>query len=315
MKRYLLPALLLAVQGWFNVGVVWLAQFSAYPLWPYVGGDGFPAFYHVWRMRFWGVLGGSLVPAGVRAILMLWKHSDRVPRWACWAGCVLQAAALAWAGLRLLPLEEHAAALGGRGDTAAYHDLVSANWVLIGLVTACAALALWMLVRTLWEGPLARGQVVLLVSSALGLYGAGNMVLVQFLCYRLWPAVGRSASYAYHVAWWHSIWGVLFIPAGVVVLGSLALIWIRPEGVTRRDVWTGFSLQMAIYAVTGAWFAPLMARLATPEEGLSLPLYHLMMNTHWVRFGLVMAYGVVCCLLLVRSAVRREGLELSQARG
>jgi hypothetical protein len=315
MKRDLLLVLGMAVLEWFNAGVVWLAQYSGYPLWPYVGAAGFPGFYHVWRLGFWGVLAPGLVLAATGAVLLLWRHSERVPRWACWTGCALQGAVMTWAGLRLLPLEEQAAALGGRSDSAAYEELLSANWVLIALVTVYAALALWILVRTLWEGPMERGQLVLLVSSALGLYGAGNMVLVQFLCYRLWPSIGRGEAYAYHVAWWHSIWGVLFIPAGVVVLGSLALIWIRPQGISRRDGWTGFSLQMAIYVVTGAWFAPLMARLATPEGGLSLPLYHLMMNTHWVRFALVMAYGVVCCLLLVRSARRSEVFELSRTRG
>jgi len=307
MKRELLPVLMLAVLGWFEAGVVWLAQYSGYPLWPYVGVNGFPAFYHVWKQGMWGVLAPSLVLGGAGAVLLLWMGASQVPRWARWLGCGLQLAAMTWAGLGLLPMERQAAALGGRGDTGAYQQLLSANWMLIALVTAYAALALWMLVRSLWKGPVERGQMILLVSSALGLYGAGNMALVQFLCYRLWPAVGRSESFAYHMAWWHSIWGVLFVPAGVVVLGSLALIWIRPEGITRRDGWTGFWLQTAIYVLTGVWFAPLMARLATPDGGLSLPLYHLMMETHWVRFALVMAYGVVCCSLLVRSASRGGG--------
>lgn len=304
MSRQALVVLLVMGLGWFEAGVVWLGQFSGYPLWRFVGAEGFAAFFRVWRPGMWGVLGTGLVLAGLGAVAMLWVRSPRVPRWACWLGCALQGGAIAWAELRLAPLEEQAAELGGRADTAAYQQMLNANWVLIALVTTYAVLALGMLARTLWEGRVERGRLVLLVSSALGMYGAGNVCLVQLLCYRLWPAVGREEAFAYHNAWWHSIWFVLFIPAGLVVLGSVAMLWVRPEGITRRDGWTGIWLQVALCVVTGAWFAPLMARLATEDGGLKMPLYRLMMETHWVRFAIVMAYGIVCCWLLARSGER-----------
>ena len=45
-----------------------------------------------------------------------------------------------------------------------------------------------------------------------------------------------------------------------------------------------------------------MARLATPETGLSLPLYHQLMLTHWLRVAIVTAYGVLIFWMLARSA-------------
>jgi hypothetical protein len=129
-------------------------------------------------------------------------------------------------------------------------------------------LALWMLSRTLSvPSSIARSRRLLFATSALGLYAVGNIWFVQLVSYRLWPYVGKQEAYAYHIAWWHSIWGVLLIPAGVV---SLAMLWIRPDGVSRKTGRLGFALQLMIYIVTGAWFGPLMARLATPDAGLSL---------------------------------------------
>jgi len=61
-------------------------------------------------------------------------------------------------------------------------------------------------------------------------------------------------------------------------------------------------LTMPVYLITAAWFGPLMARLASPDAGLSLSLYHLLMTTHWVRFALFTAYGILCVYMLAESA-------------
>jgi hypothetical protein len=241
--------------------------------------------------------------AAIGSVVLLFVAGSELPRWMLWLGVGLQAVIEFVRSIWLGPLEQQVARLSGRSKQPEYQRLMDANWLLIGLVTANAVLALWMWSRMSWGPSInARSRSVLSVTSALGLYAVGNIWLVQLVSYRLWPYVGRQEAYAYHIAWWHSIWGVLFIPAGVVLVGSLAILWIRPEGISRRSAKAGFSLQVLIYVITGAWFAPLMARLATPDSGLSLPLYHVLMTTHWVRVALFTAYGLVCCYMLGKSA-------------
>jgi hypothetical protein len=53
---------------------------------------------------------------------------------------------------------------------------------------------------------------------------------------------------------------------------------------------------------------PLMARLADPQSGLILPLYHQLMLTHWIRVALVTAYGLLAFWMLLRSITATKTL-------
>lgn len=161
---------------------------------------------------------------------------------------------------------------------------------------------------------IARAQWLLFVVAALSWYSTGLIWLVQLSCYPLWRRVGQREFYDYHVAWWHSIWGVIFVPSGLLLVGAIAMIWIRPAGVSTSLAWTGLSLQIALYALTAAWWAPLMARLATPEQGLLLDRFELLMNTHWLRVIIVTAYAMVVFIMLAKSFTPTQQMACSQAR-
>jgi len=60
---------------------------------------------------------------------------------------------------------------------------------------------------------------LLLGACALGLFGAGKVWLVQLSSYPLWTYVGEQEFRAYHLAWWHSIWGVILAPASSYLRG------------------------------------------------------------------------------------------------
>ena len=49
MKRHQWWLLALAALGWFEAGIVWVAQFSGYPLWGYVGRAAFPSYLEFWQ--------------------------------------------------------------------------------------------------------------------------------------------------------------------------------------------------------------------------------------------------------------------------
>jgi hypothetical protein len=305
MKKNSWFLLTLAALAWFNAGAVWLIRFSCYPLWPRVGRDTFGSYFQLWQQSTWSVVAVPFALTAIGSLVLLFTAWSELPLWMPCTGLALQAAIVLVRSFWLRPLEQHIALLSGQSNDSAYGHLIAANSLLIGLVTSYAVLALWMWSRTVGPATLkTRRRSLLFVTFALGLYAVGNVWLVHLVSYRLWPYVGKQKAYAYHIAWWHSIWGVLFVPAGVVLLGSLAMLWIRPEGVSRSTGRVAFALQVLTYIVTGAWFAPLMARLATPEGGLSLPMYHLLMTTHWVRVALFTAFGVVCCYMLAKSATK-----------
>src|SRR5215469_4940881 len=89
-------------------------------------------------------------------------------------------------------------------------------------------------------------------------------------------------------------------------LGAVALFWVRPSGVSRRQAWLGLVLQVIVYASTAAWWAPLMARLVKPDGEMLLRDYQLLMSTHWIRLALITAYGISSFYMLIQSMVRTQ---------
>ena len=300
-KLWLLLAV--AALSWFNAGTIWLIQFSCYPLWPYVGRSEFWNYHGVWSQSMWGVVFVPSALAVAGSLLLLKLAPQELPRWSLWLGLAIQMAVQLLTTIWLWPMDRNVATPTGGLNLSAYQELIVGNWLRIVLVTAYAVLTYSMLSHSLWTSTtMARGQWLLLVTSALGLFGVGNVWLVQLVCYRLWPYVGQREAFNYHIAWWHSIWGVLFGPSAIVVLGAVALFWVRPANLNVRPVWVGLALLALTSVGTAAWWAPLMARLIT-ADGRMLPYdYQLLMSTHWIRVALITAYGIAYYYMLIKSA-------------
>jgi len=232
--------LTVAALGCFNAGVVWLIQYSAYPLWPLVGREEFAHYHTIWMRSTLAVVFMPSAIAAAGSLLLLWFGPPGLPRWAVWMGFALQLAGQAIQTFWLSPLDRGAVAASGGLNGAIYEKMVVVNWVRIAVLTAFALLACWMVNRALWpQTRMTYGRLLLLGLSALGLYAVGNIWLVQLVCYRLWSHVGRAEAYAYHIAWWHSIWGVLFVPSGLLFLGALAWPCLRPASLDGGLAWSG----------------------------------------------------------------------------
>jgi hypothetical protein len=147
-----------------------------------------------------------------------------------------------------------------------------------------------------------RSQWLLLVTFALSAYSVGNIWPVQLSSYRLWTYVGPREFHAYHLAWWHSIWGVILGPAVLVFTGAALMLWWPPPNVPTWSVRLGFGLQIALVLGTAIWWGPLMARLEDAQGGLALERFRLLMATHWLRVAIVTAYGALTLWMTAQSA-------------
>jgi hypothetical protein len=145
------------------------------------------------------------------------------------------------------------------------------------------------------------GQWLLLITSALSIYGVGQVWLVQLSSYRLWAYVGEHEFGAYHVVWWRSIWGVVLGPAVLVFIGTALMLRWHGPGIPQWCLWLGFGLQIGLVLGTAAWWGPLMADIQAPDGGLSPERYHLLMTTHWLRVAIITAHGLLLCWMLARS--------------
>jgi hypothetical protein len=149
---------------------------------------------------------------------------------------------------------------------------------------------------------MAESNWLLVAVCALGIYGVGQVWLVQISSYPLWAFVGDHEFRAYHAAWWRSIWFVILGPSTLLVIGTLLMLWWRAPGVPLWETWAACALQAALLVGTAMWWGPLMARLETPTGGLAAERFRLLMSTHWVRVAIVTAYGALAIWMLIQSA-------------
>lgn len=106
---------------------------------------------------------------------------------------------------------------------------------------------------------MSKAQWVLIATFAASFYSVGTIWMTQF-GWRLWPYVAPDDFAAYHEAWWAMIKPVIFPVAAIAFLGSIALVWWRPAGVTAIPVWLNFSLQILTYSLTAAFWGRWQAK-------------------------------------------------------
>jgi hypothetical protein len=59
---------------------------------------------------------------------------------------------------------------------------------------------------------------------------------------------------AYHLAWWHGIWSMIFVPWGVNVVCAVLMSWWRAPGVPAWAPSMGIALQVAVVLGTALWW-------------------------------------------------------------
>jgi hypothetical protein len=144
-----------------------------------------------------------------------------------------------------------------------------------------------------------RNLWLMFVVTMLAIWNAGIIWFTQIAVYPLWPLVDAQHFDLYHVTWWHDMWPA-FAPVGLMLLGSFALLKMRPRGVPLWAVWAGIGLQLIVHSLTIGFWAPIQATMAT-ANGMSLAKYNELMATHWWRVGLFWAYAALAVWMFGRS--------------
>jgi hypothetical protein len=136
-------------------------------------------------------------------------------------------------------------------------------------------------------------------TALLAVWNAGIIWFTQIAVYPLWPLVDAEHFHEYHLTWWHDMWPA-FGPVILMLIFSIALLWIRPTGISKWLIWSGVLLQLIVHSLTAFFWAPIQASMATPQ-GISMMKYEQLMNTHWWRVAFFWAYAVLMIWMVVRS--------------
>ncbi|MEV0385580.1 hypothetical protein [Nonomuraea sp. NPDC050643] len=111
----------------------------------------------------------------------------------------------------------------------------------------------------------------------------------------VWALVGASEWSAYHEAPKRRLPGTAFVPHGLAMLGALSLILLRPAYMPGWAVWLALTIEAVMLAATAAYWAPLQFRLSRRNDHR---LLRLLLATHWIRVGLVTAFGALLCWMV-----------------
>jgi hypothetical protein len=123
------------------VGLIWLVQVVAYPLFARVGTGDFAAYHAAHSRLITVVVGPLMLGELVGALAWVVAADDTVPRWLAWVGLAL--VAVAWLVTAFASVPQHEVL--SRGFEARAHALlVSTNWLRTFAWTARGALLLWL---------------------------------------------------------------------------------------------------------------------------------------------------------------------------
>jgi hypothetical protein len=140
---------------------------------------------------------------------------------------------------------------------------------------------------------------LLFATALLSIWNAGIVWFVQIGVYPLWPFVGPKEFQTYHLRWWRYMQPA-FGPVVLMFLCSVALLFLRPQGILTEFLWLGIALQIGVHSLTVTYWAPIQAALATPE-GMSHQKYKQLMGTHWWRVGFFAAHALLMVWMVSRS--------------
>jgi hypothetical protein len=136
-------------------------------------------------------------------------------------------------------------------------------------------------------------KVFLLLNLALAFYLVGCIWAHEVDIFRTWRLVGRERFPAVQRTHWRKLPYWIFAPLTAAFAGGIGLIWLLPAGSPAWGPWANFGLQVASAVMTALYWGPRQARLSRDPEGPDSVYLTRILRTHWVRTGLITAYGGV----------------------
>jgi hypothetical protein len=147
--------------------------------------------------------------------------------------------------------------------------------------------------------PLNPGWWLLFFTALLSVWNAGIIWFTHIAVYPLWPLVDGASFHRYHLTWWRRM-RPSFGPVALMLLCSIAMLWVRPHGVSLGFLVLGILLQVSVHSLTIFYWAPIQAAMET-RQGMSSQKYRQLMSTHWWRVGFFAAHAALMLWLVTSS--------------
>ena len=131
----------------------------------------------------------------------------------------------------------------------------------------------------------------LLLNLALAFYLVGAIWAHEVDIFRTWTLVDARDFRKVQAAHWKKLPYWVFVPLGAALAGSVGLVWYHPAGSPPWAIWGNLAAQGASHLLTAFFWGPWQAKLSRDQRGPASPWLKKILATHWVRTGLITAYG------------------------
>jgi hypothetical protein len=136
----------------------------------------------------------------------------------------------------------------------------------------------------------------LLLNLALAFYNVGAIWAHEVDIFRSWRHIGRDEFHDVQRTHLRKLPYWIFLPVGLALAGSVALLRFRPTGSPQWCPWAALGLQLLSAVLTGVMWGPWQAKLAQDPIGPKSTYLTKILRTHWLRTLLINAYAFVLLL-------------------
>jgi hypothetical protein len=147
-------------------------------------------------------------------------------------------------------------------------------------------------------------RTFLLLNLALAFYNVGTIWAHEVDIFRSWKLVDPEAFPRIQAAHWRKIPYWIFLPVGLALAGSIALIWYHPDHSPVWAIWCAPACLVASCILTGPLWGRWQAKLSKDPLGSASPNLDKILSTHWIRTLLINAYGFILLAWLVECVGR-----------
>ena len=147
-----------------------------------------------------------------------------------------------------------------------------------------------MLIYDLFMSP---KKVFLLLNLAFGFCNVGTIWAHEVDIFRTWKLIDQKTFHDVQDKHWHKLPYWVFIPVGLSVLGSIALICYHPINSPLWCVWGVLFCQILSLILTAAFWGRRQSYVAHDPLGSNSPYLSRILKTHWIRTVLINASGLI----------------------
>jgi hypothetical protein len=135
-------------------------------------------------------------------------------------------------------------------------------------------------------------------------YDVGTIWAHELDIFRSWRLLDPATFRAIQSSHWKKLPYWVFLPVGLTLVGSLALVWRHPPAIPAWTLWGNAGCQSLSLLLTAAMWGRWQAALSRDPLGPESPYLRKILRTHWIRTLLITGGGVFLLAALTFDAWR-----------